>query len=793
MLKRNGAEAKRGSSSRRLNEILSNRKLVAATLIITGVLVFLFLNYVMNVLIQIPIRYSSLIGPGGMIDGSGNPNLDEGLFHIKRAFEIYPEKWKTYLIFLLIAMFADLKILYNLYLNYSNLNSGQKGSERWATRAEIRKQYKAVPEKKKPYPGRGGIPVAREKDLIYIDDSPVNNLVIGMTRSGKGEMFVFPIADIYSRAEKKASLIFTDPKLELAAGSIPALTKRGYECHVLNLIDMEYSMGYNPLTMIIDYYKRGMKDASEELIRAFAFSIFNSDESVNKDPFWDTTATFLLSALILAHVEDCLKEDEELNRIKRQEYEARKSSAHLRGQEFTEEFVPTTENEKKINMYSIVKLFSTLAMYEIGEDKRLLDEYFNSRPEGNSARLMYAATGIAGDKTKGSIFATALSQLNNFVSSNLAKLTAESTLDLYDVGFGEKPVAIFIGLPDYDRSKDFIASIFVGQLVYALTRMATAAPTGKSYREVIFTLDEFGNLPKIKEMASYITALAGRNIRFNLILQSYSQLNSKYGENDAGTIIENCGNQIYILTNHNQTAESFSRLVGNETYINESRSGQRIAMDKSVTESADQRPLINPNELMRLKRGECIVKRAIKREDLRNRDIEAFPVGNFGKYRMKYRWQYLADDFDPTCVLYESPMMEDAANRINKARRKDDPEAPMMDPARTADVKMESTEHIDLVERSFDAGAIIREWQIMNAPMDRYFSEDELIMISSQYLGIDRESREQILSGEFTSKDTLDFAKTFLMRGTITKENYEHLIEYINGRVRELSRKGGKA
>ena len=46
-----------------------------------------------------------------------------------------------------------------------------------------------------------------------------------MTRSGKGEMFVFPIIDILSRAEEKASLVITDPKLELYKSSFQTLKK----------------------------------------------------------------------------------------------------------------------------------------------------------------------------------------------------------------------------------------------------------------------------------------------------------------------------------------------------------------------------------------------------------------------------------------------------------------------------------------------------------------------------------------------------------------------------------------
>lgn len=60
-------------------------------------------------------------------------------------------------------------------------------------------------------------------------------------------------------------------------------------------------------------------------------------------------------------------------------------------------------------------------------------------------------------------------------------------------------------------------------------------------------------------MANIITVCLGRNIRFNLIIQAYSQLRNLYSD-DAPTIEGNCGNQIYILTNEDETAEKFSKL-----------------------------------------------------------------------------------------------------------------------------------------------------------------------------------------------------------------------------------------
>lgn len=104
-------------------------------------------------------------------------------------------------------------VYYKLRTNFRELEEKHaKGSSRFTTLQEIKHQYKAIPEKSKEYKGGGGVPISRYKERIFIDDSPVNNLWVGTTRSGKGEMGMFPMIDIYSRAEEKASMVFNDPK-----------------------------------------------------------------------------------------------------------------------------------------------------------------------------------------------------------------------------------------------------------------------------------------------------------------------------------------------------------------------------------------------------------------------------------------------------------------------------------------------------------------------------------------------------------------------------------------------------
>lgn len=597
----------------------------------------------------------------------------------------------------IISMVMSVKIAYKLKSNYGSIVNGQKGTSEFTTLKELRAQYRAVPESKESFEGKGGVPISRENPTklerfrsliltdkmpyagskIYIDDSPVNNLIIGMTRSGKGETFVFPTIDIYSRAKEKSSMIINDPKGELVSASYDTLKERGYDIQVLNLVEPMRSMSYNPLQIIIDAYKSEEYSKAQSLCNTLTFSLY--DDPSAKDKFWQLSAQSLVNAIILAIVHDKLE----------------------------------TKEEEKITLYTVANFLSELGgrYYKEGDvEKNELDEFFQIRNANDIAKMQYATSNFAKGNTRGSIFATAMSKLQIFTFEEIGKMTSKSSYNLEDVGFGEKPVAIFMTTPDYDASNHVIASIFVRQLYYILARTSSLSDGQKCKREVVFLLDEFGNMPPIEGMANIITVCLGRNIRFNMIIQAYSQLKKLYGEDDK-TIIGNCGNQIYILTNDLSTAEQFSKLVGNKTISTKSRSGKSFSMDKSKNESVDKRELLTPNELFSLKEGESVVVRVMKRQDKNRSRIKAKPIFNTDKTTLKFRYEYLADDFDTDKSIknieiecqHNDVDLKDLTflgniQKIAEKEEREEQEKKEVNIKKTSKVKLDSSEEIQLQE-----------------------------------------------------------------------------------------------
>ncbi|WJD83690.1 VirD4-like conjugal transfer protein, CD1115 family [Priestia megaterium] len=666
-------------------------------------------------------------------------------FHLKTSFltEIHLQQYTPlYGVMFLVAALLTAKFAYNIQSNFKDLNHNQKGSGRFTTRSELKKQYRKVPEKTTTYQGGGGVPVSRiqtydllqnwkeykalkgiekllkthklfsKRGYLLIDDSPVNNLIIGITRSGKGETFVFPTIDVYSRAEKQPALVLNDPKAEILAASKEILEKRGYHIEVLNLLNPLESMSYNLLEMIKETYKDGDYSTAQALCNTLSYTLYYNPNA--KDPFWQQCAMSLCNAMILAVTDKCIKEKE----------------------------------EHKITMYTVANMLSELGSKEVvinkkGDTQNALDLYFDGLPTESVAKMQYATSNFSKGTTRGGIFTQTMNGLSIFTFDEIAKMTSKNSVDLKRVGFGKtikgtaapltrleiifpdgqtetiktdgkglfelnftsdlkqndeiilteklsdkivtssrlqsvisinritketgataftvekqhptihvkevtyftKPIAIFMVTPDYDSSNHVIASIFVRQLYYILAKNASLARGNKCHREVVFLLDEFGNMPAIEGMSNIITVCLGRNIRFNLVIQAYPQLKNKYGD-DAATIEGNCGNTIYVLTNNYDTAQEVSKKLGESTINSTSRSGKGLSTDKSKTEGVDNKHLLTPNELMELKEGESVVIRVVKRQDKKRRRVKAHPIYNTGKTSLKYRWEYLGDDFD---------------------------------------------------------------------------------------------------------------------------------------------------
>lgn len=693
---------KKSKDLMRLNKFLSNRKVLITIVVVCSLCLFLMCNYVVNFFMSIPSYARHEI-------------TNSEFFSAKHIFPqlkyLFRSKGWTiiFVIELIFIAVFDALLIYRIKIAYSqeHINVGQKGDRRFTTIKEIKEQYKEIPDKDEFYEGFPGIPISHYGDKLYIDTSPSHTMGIGITRGGKGEYFVFTSIDVNSRAEHQASMVLIDMKFELYKSTKETLKKRGYVTRLLNLVDLVDSMGYNPFTEIIKVYKEGKEDEAELLAQTFAASIYTPDQQQGDNKFFANTSVSVLSAFIIANVEDSLTSDEIANYQRLKQWKAkRKAFIDLKENEpdminevkkkyeemkeiygdmvmlqpnllyipDTEEFTYSTENEKKITVYGIISAFTEMATmpYTLGDNplKTYIDEFFEIRPALDRAKLKFIAANVSGERTKGNIYSNMLSELKTFAFKNVAKMTAESSIDLREVGFGEKPYAIFIGMSFHDKSNWSLANIFITQLFYVLSSECVHGK-GKCDRQVRFIVDEAGNMPAIDSLDSLVTVGGGQNMFFDFWIQSYTQFYEKYGDNKAKTIIGNCANQIYILSNDEDTTTFFSKQLGNETILDLQRTGEKLDLSKTFLESTMEHPLLSPSKLMELHEGENVIHRVIKRRDLKRNHIKPMPIFNSIETGTSFlpRYEHLADIFPDPDKIDLDDVIEESRDHINVLER----------------------------------------------------------------------------------------------------------------------------
>jgi type IV secretion system protein VirD4 len=94
---------------------------------------------------------------------------------------------------------------------------------------------------------------------------------------------------------------------------------------------------------------------------------------------------------------------------------------------------------------------------------------------------------------------------------------------------------------------------------------------------------------------------AGYGIRFVVVIQSISQLESVYGAETARGLVTNLGAQIIYAPREQRDADEYSKMLG-ETTVKRGQYTRNLGRGggRSYTEIIDRRPLMNPDEIKAL-------------------------------------------------------------------------------------------------------------------------------------------------------------------------------------------------
>ncbi len=426
------------------------------------------------------------------------------------------------------------------------------GYARWAKEKEIKESShveKIIPTEKELQ--AAGIPLINNGKEIWVDNGDYHNLVIGSTGSGKTENLVFPMVNIL--AKKGESMIITDPKGEIYRKTAENLKKRGYNVIVLNFREPNRGNAWNPLALPYQYYKEGNYDKATELLDDVALNILYDPTNKGDSEFWEKGSADYFSGLALGLFKDA--------------------------------------QEKEVNLNSI-NYMST-----VGEERyatsNFIKEYFNLKGP-NSNEYMFASTVInAPSDTKGGLLSTFRQKIRMFSTrENLSEMLSYSDFDMRSIG--KEKTAVFMIIHDEKKTYHTLMTIFIKQCYETLIDVAQMSG-GKLKHRTNFILDEFANMPPLKDVDSMVSAARSRDIRFTFIIQNFAQLNDVYGENVAQVIRGNCGNLIYLISTELKALEEISKMCG-----------EVKSKEKDKTSST---PLITVSDLQKLKLGDAIIIR----------------------------------------------------------------------------------------------------------------------------------------------------------------------------------------
>jgi type IV secretion system protein VirD4 len=390
----------------------------------------------------------------------------------------------------------------------------------WASNDEIKSSLHKIPlnDFNSAY---GGIPLYTDSDAVYVDQTDNHSLIIGSTGSKKTRLIGMPALQTYAISGE--SFIATDPKGELYKKTYKILKDRDYNIFLLNLRNPKKSNSWNPLKIPYLQYHNGEEDKAREFVIDMAGSIAKTGKA--REPYWENSAADLLAGLILLMIEYA--------------------------------------KENEINFKSL-RVLRMEALKNIENDKTYIQKYFLPNLEKSSLLCsLLSGTAELTEQSRSCIiseFDQAMSPF--FCQENLIDMLSNNEIDMSEIG--KTKTAVFLIIPDENTIYNKLISLFIKQCYMELLREAEKHPNNSLPKRVNFLLDEFSNLPEIKDFPAMITASRSRNIRFNLIIQGESQLIDKYGYNSE-TIISNCNNWIYLYSHEYPLMEKLVRMAGKKT------------------------------------------------------------------------------------------------------------------------------------------------------------------------------------------------------------------------------------
>lgn len=400
-------------------------------------------------------------------------------------------------------------------------------------------------------------PMKKDKRLRKkIKDYNYNRFIIGGPGSRKSFSDIKP--NVLLALD---NYVITDVKGEIFQDTSDRLKNEGYTIKVLNLIEPQYSMCFNPFQ-----YVNGDNDI---IILADTFMKNTENGKVNGDSFWYKAEFSLLQALMF----------------------------------YVYKELPRSE----WSFPSVLKLLSSAIEIEAQDDESVkinkkvtvLDEIFGELEEKNPEHIALASWKMfkmAAGETSASIMVGLAVRFSIFTTEDIKRITSSDDMELDRLA--EEKVAIYLMIPDTHRTYDLISAMFFSQLLqYLIHKADFDYPNKKLPRTVKLLADEFYNCGYWPNFPGLASTIRSRNISATVVIQELNQLKARYKDNWQ-TIIGCSDTIIFMGCPEQETRKYISEMLGKTTVQVNSKSvnyGGKGGRSESI--NYIQRDLMTPDEL----------------------------------------------------------------------------------------------------------------------------------------------------------------------------------------------------
>lgn len=522
----------------------------------------------------------------------------------------------------------------------------EHGSARWATSKEMA----AYSDAKDP---DNNILLTEHSAIRLIDRShdqktETNNnvLVIGGPGTGKTRYFVKP-----NLMQANANYFITDPKGTLIHDMGHVLEAQGYEIKTFDTIDFKRSLHFNPIAYI---------DSEAAILRLVECLVRNTtgDDQHTGDPFWENAEKLLYTALISYLLLHCPEEDRNIPGLltllnmadAREDDEDYMSPLDML-------FNELETGERLVRKADASAFDPSSRAFDNGDSGfewvRVAPAI---RPEDDFSLSSYKQFKVAAGKTLKSIMVSCNVRMKPFDIAEMKELLAYDEMNLSHMGDERRRVALFASMSDTDSTFDFVFALLMQQALDTLCETALTRFSGRLPRCVHFVFDEFANIGTIPDFERMITVTRSRNIAVSMILQSLSQLDETYGENNAKTIVNACDTLLFLGGKSSDTNQKIADMIGKQTVSNVSVNDSRGA-NPTYTHNYGliERELMQASEVARLPRDEALVlingAQAFK--------DKKYPLGSHPRRKLLERAeQYGPFDFRAYRARREAELME---------------------------------------------------------------------------------------------------------------------------------------